>query len=362
MSNERVFLNMRISHIRKWREKPLIPVWKKIEEKQLSSIYLLYGTESFLIDETKQKLIQSVLTEEEMDFNFSVYDLEEVPVETAVEEAETLPFFGDKKLVFLHNPTFLTAERSKEKVEHNLKVLEAYIESPAPYTIMVFAAPYEKLDERKKLTKLLKKKAEVVEAKKLNDKEIKTWVRSQAAANGVQMDEEALEHFLMLAGTNLQLLASEIDKLSLYASEEKRITVDIVDKLTARSLEQDIFALVDRVVSGNIEAAFRIYYDLLKLNEEPIKILAVIANQFRLIYQTKELSRKGYGQQQIASFLKVHPFRVKLALRQTGNFSDEQLSSIIMMLADSDLQMKTSGMSKKLIVEMFLFRLQNLAN
>ncbi len=338
----------------------MMPIWKKLEQKQLSALYLLYGTEAFLIHETKQRLIQSVLTAEEMDFNFSSYDLEETPVETALEEAETFPFMGEKKLVILNNPVFLTAERSKDKIEHNIKKLEEYIANPAPYTILVFSAPYEKLDERKKITKLLKKNAEVMEANKLSDKELKSWLRSQAAASGAQIDEEALDHLLAIAGTDLMMLASEMDKLALYVSGAQPITVDIVDQLTARSLEQDIFSLVDKVVTGQAEKAFRIYYDLLKLNEEPIKILAVIANQFRLIYQTKELARKGYGQQQIASFLKVHPFRVKLAAGQARGFSDEQLAAIMMLLANSDLDMKTSAMAKPLIVEMFLFKLQSL--
>lgn len=338
----------------------MMPIWKKLEQKQLSALYLLYGTEAFLIHETKQRLIQSVLTEEEMDFNFSSYDLEETPVETALEEAETFPFMGEKKLVILNNPVFLTAERSKDKIEHNIKKLEEYIANPAPYTILVFSAPYEKLDERKKITKLLKKNAEVMEANKLSDKELKSWLRSRAAASGAQIDEEALDHLLAIAGTDLMMLASEMDKLALYVSDAQPITVDIVDQLTARSLEQDIFSLVDKVVTGQAEKAFRIYYDLLKLNEEPIKILAVIANQFRLIYQTKELARKGYGQQQIASFLKVHPFRVKLAAGQARSFSDEQLAAIMMLLANSDLDMKTSAMAKPLIVEMFLFKLQSL--
>ena len=340
----------------------MMPIWKKIQQKQFSPIYLLYGTEAFLINETTQRLIQSVLTEEEMDFNFSSYDLEEVPIEIALEEAETLPFMGEKKLVILHNPVFLTAERSKDKVEHNVKKLEEYITNPAPYTVLVFSAPYEKLDERKKITKLLKKNTEVMEANKLNEKELKTWLRTRATANQAQIEEEAIDHLLAIAGTDLMMLASELDKLSLYTSGEKPITAEVVDQLTARSLEQDIFALVDKVVTGKVEKAFRIYYDLLKLNEEPIKILAVIANQFRLIYQTKELARKGYGQQQIASFLKVHPFRVKLAAGQARSFSDEQLAAIMMILADSDLQMKTSAMAKPLIVEMFLFKLQSLMN
>nr|WP_204557101.1 DNA polymerase III subunit delta [Bacillus ectoiniformans] len=340
-------------------EKALINIWKEIERKQFSPLYLLSGTEAFLLNETKQKLLQHALTEEELDFNFSSYDLEETPIELALEEAETFPFMGERKLVFLHNPVFLTSERTKEKVEHNVKKLEQYIEDPAPYTILVFVAPYEKLDERKKLTKLLKKTAVLAEAKKLGEKDLKVWIRDRASANQVQIDEDAIDRLLAMAGTDLMMLTSEIDKLSLYAQDQERITIEMVERLTARSLEQDIFSLVDKVVSRKMDEAFRIYYDLLKMNEEPIKILAVIANQFRLIYQVKELSRRGYGQQQVAGFIKAHPYRVKLAAGQARNFSDEQLALIMGLLAESDLQMKTGAMSKTMIIEMFLFKLQN---
>ena len=196
-----------------------------------------------------------------------------------------------------------------------------------------------------------------MEAKKLNEQETKAWVKERAEANGAIINNDAIELLLTLAGTNLFMLTSEIDKLALYAGENQPITREIVDRLTARSLEQNIFSLVDKVVHRNVESALRIYYDLLKQNEEPIKILAVITGQFRLIYQVKELARKGYGQQQIAGTLKIHPFRVKLAAGQAGAFSDEELTRIMKLLADADYQMKTGGMKKEMLIEMILFQI-----
>ena len=73
----------------------------------------------------------------------------------------------------MQNPFFLTAEKTKSRVEHNVKRLEAYLADPVPYSIVVLTAPYEKLDERKKITKELKRKAVLVEAKKLGDHELK---------------------------------------------------------------------------------------------------------------------------------------------------------------------------------------------
>lgn len=336
--------------------------WKKIEQKQFSPLYLLYGTESYIINETKQKLVANVLTEDDTDFNLSVYDLEETPVELAIEDAETFPFTGGTKLVILNNPLFLTGDKTKDKTEHNVKKLEQYIEDPSPYTILVLSGPYEKLDERKKLTKLLKSKAQVIEAKKLSEGELKIWVREQAALSGVQIDERAIDELLGIAGTDLARLAQELEKLSLYAAETNRIDVASVHLLTSRSLEQNVFGLVEKVVARNIDDALRIYYDLLKQNEEPIKILSVLAGQFRLIYQVKESLRRGYGQQQIAGMLKVHPFRVKLAAGQAPSFTEQELCEIIRLLAEGDMQMKGGGLAKEVVIELFLFRLNSLAS
>ena len=337
----------------------IFDIWKQIKAKQFSSLYLLYGPEAFLINETKQLLINHVLNEDDIDFNLSSYDLEETTIDAALEDAETFPFMGERRLIFLQNPVFLTAAKTKEKVEHNLAKLEAYLKEPSPYSIVVFSAPYEKLDERKKITKELKRKAAILEAKQLNEGELKAWIKERSAYNGVEIDAPAMDLLLSLAGTNLFTLTSEVDKLALYSGAGKKIDEESVEKLVSRSLEQNIFALIDKIVHRSIEDALRIYYDLLKQNEEPIKILSIITGQFRLIYQVKELARRGYGQQQIASHLKIHPFRIKLAAGQAQLFKDEELANIMKLLADADYQMKTGGMSKGLLIEMFLFRLND---
>ncbi|XJZ26288.1 DNA polymerase III subunit delta [Bacillota bacterium Lsc_1132] len=333
-------------------------IWKQIKQRKIAPVYLLYGTEAFLINETKQLLLSTILKEEEKEFNFSSYDLEEISIEEALEDAETFPFLGEKKVVFLHNPLFLTTDKKKEKVDHNLARLEAYLREPAPYTVLVFSAPYEKLDERKKITKELKKNAVMVEAKKLNEHELNNWIKDRAKANGIEINQDAIELMITLVGTNLFMLTSEVDKLALYADGKETIDAGIVEKLVSRSLEQNVFTLIDKIVQRKLDEALRIYYDLLKQNEEPIKILALIAGQFRLIYQVKELSRRGYGQQQIAGFIKTHPFRVKLAASQAGKFTDEELTAFMKMLAEADYQMKTGTMNKSLLVEMLLFKLK----
>lgn len=339
----------------------VLKLWNEIKKQQFAPTYLLYGTEPYLINETKQLLMEHALHVSEHDFNLSVYDLEETPVEVAIEDAETLPFMGERRLIFMNNPVFLTTAKPKEKIEHNLERLEAYVKNPAPYSIIVLAGSYEKLDERKKITKVLKKYGKTLEANKLTEEELFSWVKEKTEKSGIHIDDSAIEVFLRRTGTNLFLINSELEKLILYAGKEKRITVEMVESLTSRSLEQNIFELIDKIVHRQIDEALRIYYDLLKQNEEPIKILSLLADQFRLIYQVKELARRGYGQKQIAGYLKVHPYRVKLAAGQARLFRDDELVKILRLLANADYQAKTGAMNKEMLIEMFLFRLNEKA-
>ncbi|WP_449537041.1 DNA polymerase III subunit delta [Ferdinandcohnia sp. Marseille-Q9671] len=334
-----------------------IDLWKKIKKKQFASIYLLHGTESFLIKETKDLLIEYSIEEDEKDFNLSIFDLEETPIEVALADAETLPFMGERRIVILQNPSFLTAEKNKEKVEHNVSVLEQYIKEPAPFTILVFAAPYEKLDERRKIVKQLKANAEILTANTLSEKDLHSWIDERAGQQSVTINSRAVQELVQVAGTNLMNITQEIDKMCLYVGTDGEISEETVRLLVPRSLEQNIFTLIDKVVNRRLDEALRIFYDLLQNNEEPIKILSLLATQFRLIFQVKEFSRQGYGQQQIAGSLKVHPFRVKLASGQATLFTQEELFKIISQLAEADYEMKSGKRDKQLILELFIMNL-----
>lgn len=220
----------------------------KITKGQFSPVYLFLGTESYLADSAKQTLIQATLAEDERDLNFGIYDMEEVPVGVALDDAESVPFFGDKRLVIMDRPNFFTAEKSKQKIDHDLVWLENYLKNPPDFTILAFFAPYEKLDERKKITKLLKKTATVIEVNTLSEKEVRHFLKDTIANEGYTMTPEAFELFIQLTDAKLSTAMSELPKLLLFSSDTKQITKSAVNDLVAKSLEQNIFALVEYVL------------------------------------------------------------------------------------------------------------------
>jgi len=330
---------------------------KNIKQNQIAPLYLLYGQEEFLIEETINLIINTALSTEEKEFNLSMFDMNETSIDAAIEDAETLPFMGEKKVVLIKDPFFLTGQKEKNKIDHDVKKLEQYLEFPSPDAIVIFTGNYEKLDERKKIVKLLKKNGETLQASLMDEKAISAWIKNRVKAEKKEIDEEAVRLLLQLVGPKLMLLANEIDKLVLYAGEAETIDDSDIRNLVPRTLEQNVFALIDMIVKRRIDEALLFFYDLLEQKEEPIKILSLLAGQFRLIYQVKELYKRGYGQNQTGSYLKVHPFRVKLAGEQAQKFTEQELYKIIADLAEIDYKMKTGKMDKKLLIELFILQL-----
>ncbi|MGV7331547.1 hypothetical protein PJK51_29415, partial [Mycobacterium kansasii] len=73
--------------------------------------------------------------------NFASYDMDTVPLAVALDDAMAAPFFGERRVVCIDNPQFLTGETKKQKVEHDIDSLQKYLESPMPSTVLVFFAP-----------------------------------------------------------------------------------------------------------------------------------------------------------------------------------------------------------------------------
>ncbi|MGM9987684.1 MAG: DNA polymerase III subunit delta [Bacillaceae bacterium] len=330
-------------------------IHKKIEKGQFDSVYVLYGTESYFLEETLHLLINNGLEEDEKEFNLLQYDLDEQYLEEAIEDASTPPFFGERKVVIVKNALFLTGQ--KEKLAQNVTTLANYLENPAPFTIVIFLVPYEKLDERKKITKAMKQHSAVVQCNQLDQQGIKEWIKMRCHTYGISIEESAIEMLLALVGNNMLMMEQEFEKLQLYVGENGTVTEDVVTLLVSKSVEQNVFMLVEKVLQGNVKEGLNILKDLLNRQEEPIKILALFASQFRLLYGTKELADIGYGQNQIASHLGVHPYRVKLALGQVRHYSKDYLRNVVKKLAQADYEMKTGKLDKKLILELFIVNL-----
>lgn len=330
---------------------------RAIKQGEISSVYLLYGTEKYQMNEFASFLVEQTLTQEERDFALVHYDLSDTPLQAVVEEAEMVPFMVPRKLIMVQDASVFTAGKDQSKLEHRVEALLEYMKNPADYSVLVFIVNQEKLDERKKIVKEIKTKGTLLSFMPLGSEDLLKWVSKKAKERECTLQEGAAETIVRNAGTQLQTLSAEIDKLCLYAGRGGVIGVDVVEELIARSTEQNVFALVEDIANLRVDRALGIFYELLKQKEEPIKIAALIARQFRIIMQVKDLGGQSYSQQQIASQLGLHPYAVKIAGEQGRKFQAAQLKQILSRLGTLDYQMKTGAIDKVLGLELFLLRL-----
>jgi len=330
---------------------------KAVKQGEISPVYLLYGTEKYQMNEFVSFLVEQAISKEERDFALVHYDLAETPLQQVVEEAEMVPFMVPRKLILVQDASVFTAGKDQGKVEHRPESLLEYMNNPAEYSVLVFIVNQEKLDERKKIVKAVKNSGTLLSFMPLGSEDLLKWVGKKAKEQGCTLEEGAAEIVIRNAGTQLQTLAAEIDKLCLYAGKGGVIRADMVDQLIARSTEQNVFALVEDIANLRVDRALSIFYELLKQKEEPIKIAALIARQFRIILQVKDLASQSFSQQQIASQLGLHPYAVKIAGEQARKFQSAQLKQILSRLGTLDYQMKTGAIDKVLGLELFLLKL-----
>lgn len=336
---------------------PLTSAIREIKQKRFSPVYVLYGTEQFLADEFVSLAKREMIDPAYANLNYSQYDCTEVSLTDILQDAETLPFLADHRLVIARQAYFLTGAKSSVKVESDPDQLLTYLQNPPEYSSLLLHVEADKLDERKKLVKALKEQAVVIPFQPLQDADLYGWIERRAKRYETEIERTQAMRLVERTGSNLRLLDKELEKISLYlGGNGARISDQVIELLAARTLEHDVFALVEDVVTGRLEAAFRTLYDSFKMGEEPIKLLALLARQFRLLLQVKIWAPRGYTQQQLAGMLKVHPFAVKKAMDQARYFDEAGLRKLLGELAEEDFRMKSGQVEKRMALELFVTR------
>lgn len=330
---------------------------EKIKNGQADLIYFVHGTEQYLLQLVKEAGLKHIVPVEDREMNVSVYHAQEQGIAMAIEDANSMPFLGDKKVVLIEQAQFLTSDKQKQLSEDELDMLMQYIQDPNPDTVLFIFAPYDTLDNRKKIVKLLKENAVYLSAQPLSESETTHFLQQRIQGNGYSMDRSALQELLERTQYQLSLSVNELDKLFLLNIHTKTITKQDVQHIVAKSLENNVFLLVEYAMKKQAGELIEAYRELVLQKEEPLKILALFLSQVRLLLQTKLLTMQGYQQSDIAQQLKQHPYRVKLAVQQSGSFSVEKLAQMYRVLSQTDFNMKTSSVDKDVQMEVALLQM-----
>jgi DNA polymerase-3 subunit delta len=321
---------------------------RKLKEKQVAPLYLLFGAEEFLRDMAARRISDEALRGASLrEFNEASFSLASVDVQQAIAAAEQLPMMAERRVVRITD--FAKLREADEGA------LLRYLARPAESSVVVFIA--DELDKRRKLSKTLLDACASVEFAPLTDNELAVWARDHLKRLKAETDERTLRQIIALVGTSVRRLANELDKLATAALPDGQVTMELVDALVNRSRELSNFELTDRLIAKDRKGALQTLRRLLDDDAEPVMLVGLIASNYHRLALAKELMSAGKPKEEVFRLVPM-PFSKREDFLATARRTDAaDLARRLTRIASTDLAIKTSLGMPRLQLELLICEL-----
>lgn len=313
-----------------------------IKQNNFKQIYLLYGEERYLKKQYTDRLHKAMCNEGDS-MNTHFYEGKDISVGEIIDLAETLPFLSERRVIFISNSNLFKSGGEK---------MAEYLASPNETTYFVFTE--SEVDKRSKLFKAVQNNGCVVEFGVQDENTLKRWIAGIVGRDNKKIAERTVTLFLTKTGTDMENIQMELEKLLCYCMDRDVITDEDVEAVCVNRISNHIFDMVNAIASGNTKKALSLYYDLLALKEPAMRILFLIARQYNLLLQTKELKQKGFSDKDIASKIGVPPFVAGKYVAQASRFKTSDLKAFVKRCVETEEAVKTGHMNDVISVEMLI--------
>lgn len=321
-----------------------------IKTGQFKNAYLIYGQETYLIRQYRDKLKRALVSEDDT-MNFSSYEGREVSQTEIIDLAETLPFFADRRLILIEGSGWFDGAGEE---------IAAYLPTAPESTFFVFVE--EKVDKRSKLYKAVAKIGYIAEIGAQNEETLQRWVLGRLKKEGKGITQQAYHLFIEKTGTDMENIDREMEKLICYTLEKDTIEPEDVEAITTEQTQNKIFDMVDAISSHQQKRALDLYYDLLSLREPSMRILYLITRQFHILAIVKAMSNQGFGNKDIASKAGCPEWAVRKYAAQCKGYSLDQIKQAVKDGTELEEAVKTGQLNDQLAVELFIIQYSSKKN
>lgn len=326
------------------------------ESGNLLPVYFLYGPEKLLLKKGQQRLVAKAAAESFGDFNSNSFSSAHT-VDEIADAAMALPFMAKQKCV-------LVSDYDVEKISATeLEKLKELLGDPCPSTVLIFTLPTLLIDCKKSakwrsFLKLVEEKGASVEFQPMGQSDIVKFLCSQAERLGSSLSKQNAQRIVDYAGSDLTNLQTEIQKLSAYA-KGREISPQDIEELVIKNLETTVFLLSKAIIGGNYGKAYELLQLLFDSGEKAVPILAVLSSAFVDMYRVRAAVEANKSATAPAAYgdYKNKEFRLRNAERDIRGLSTEKLGKCLGLLLDTDMLLKSSKMSDKIIMEELIAKL-----
>jgi DNA polymerase-3 subunit delta len=305
-------------------------------------IIFLYGEDSYRIKEKEKEIVINYREKNKsgfdlryFDFSKKDYSLREVFLDSSQES-----MFKEKKLYIVYNLFSVK--------EDFLKFIDKLQKSDNIFLIIE-----EKIDKKEKIFKDLVNKSSSQEFLFLTGVKLKNWIKKEFEKFDKKIEEKELNLFLSSTNNDLWLLSNEIKKIANF-SEGKKIEEKDIKTFLKENFKIDIFKTIDAIAEKRKKDAIKLIRNHLENGENSLYLLSMIIYQFRNILIVKDFLERKEEYNNILKKTKMHPFVLRKTYVQSLKFTLEEIKKIYNRLVIVDLEIKTGKAEKETSLELFI--------
>lgn len=320
---------------------------KEIKKGSFAPLYLFFGEEKYLMEEITRDIYQRLVDPNLKDFNYRLVYADEEDAFTIVDEAKTLPFMSERKLIVVKNIDRLKKGDDEAFIDYCL--------NPCQKSCVIFMGA--DIDRRRKFFQVLSQNGVAIRFHPLSERDLCQWIKKRLLEHHLKISEEALSYLVNFIGNDLKTINNELEKIISFVGERKEVVLEDLEAVTGDIHHRSIFELSSSIGWKREGDALRLMGRILLQGESPLKILGLISYQFRSILLTKFLLKKGYSSQKISKELGIPPTFVKEYIEQAKVYDFAELRRCIKELLSIDLKLKSSRLSPKIILESLILKM-----
>lgn len=331
----------------------------KIKQEEYDNVYFIYGEESYLKTYYVQQLKKKIVDPTFADFNCHVYENKNSTMSDILRDAETLPMMSRYTFVLVYDFPF----DKKDDIEE----LKKYLKDVPDTSVLVFV--FENIDpdpkknsKWKSIINAVSKSGSVVCLEKRSEGELVKMLVSGAKKRKAVLQPDVARYLISVSGSDIETLLHETEKLSMYVNGGE-ITKDLVDKMATKCLQARVYDLSKWILKGDCTGASEVLGTLFELGEDPIGVLAVIANCYVDMYRVKCAKIAGETHENVGKHYnyKGREFLLRNALRDSAKLSVSDLRKSLDVLTRTDNQLKSTAVDKRILLEECVVKLSLIA-
>ena len=338
----------------------------EVKARKLAPAYIFIGDEGFFRDRCRAALLEHLVPRDLREFSFYELDLGETEVSEVLDRARTPSLMAPFQVFFLRNVKVLYGRGSHQA---EFDAIEQYVKSPNPDAVLIFIADHiaipadvrrmelQDKDRYERIRETLGEFATTIEFARVDEGEGMRWVVETAAAQGVKMESDAARELVDALGADMLLIASELEKLTLFVGEKKRITLADVETMVLAAKQRSLYELTDAISAKDRPRALATLDAILSSGdgeEASIGHLHMLAKTFRqmLVILEKNVRDARAIWQALWQGFRLPPFAAEDVIRQARRYkSRRELTRALRLIAKADLALRSNPISKRLVLE-----------